>query len=247
MNVNVTPTALACGQAAGHAAAAQLRDAIARQGQARLIMASAASQLDLVATLAAEEVDWPRVTLFHLDEYLGLSADHPASFRRFLHERFLAHLPAPVAEFVEVRGDAPDAAAECARLAARLSEAPVDVACIGIGENGHIAFNDPPADFDTDAAYLIVNLDEACRRQQLGEGWFPTLDDVPRRALTMSPRAILAARAIVCCVPDARKAAAVRDTMEAPISPLVPASILRTHSDCRLFLDQAAASLLPEG
>ena len=182
------------------------------------------------------------MTGFHLDEYLGLPASHPASFRGYLRERFVRHVP--LAAFHELDGEAADPAAECRRVGDLLARQPIDAAFVGIGENGHLAFNDPPADFETDEPYLVVNLDHACRRQQLGEGWFESLDDVPRRAISMSVRQILKSRTIVCSVPDDRKADAVQATVEGPATPDVPASILQTHDDCTLFLDAAAASLL---
>ena len=229
------------GRKAADAAAAKICAAIAARGGARVIFASAASQFEfLEALLAHGEIDWSKVHGFHLDEYVGLPADHPASFRRFLRERLLAKLPCAPAGFTFVGGDAPDPAAECARLEAAVREAPVDLACIGIGENGHIAFNDPPADFGTKAAYAVVALDEVCRRQQVGEGWYPSLDAVPTHAYSMTVPQILAARSIVCVVPDARKADAVAAAVDGPITPLCPSSILRTHPDCTLYLDPPA-------
>jgi glucosamine-6-phosphate deaminase len=187
-----------------------------------------------------------RVTVFHLDEYIGLPRTHPASFRRYLQERFVDRLPHPVRRFHFIEADeAPEK--ECARLAALIEPVTVDVAFIGIGENGHLAFNDPPADFDTERPYLVADLDEACRRQQLGEGWFATLADVPRQAVTLSIRRLMAARMIVCTVPDSRKADAVRGAVEGPVTPDLPASILQRHGDCHLFLDPPAASKLESG
>lgn len=229
-------------QAAACAAEA-VRQALAERGEARVIVATGASQFDFLAALtAAPGIDWSRVTGFHLDEYAGLSVTHPASFRAYLRERFVGALPVPPKAFHEVNGEAADLAGECRRLEALIQTAPVDVACVGIGENGHLAFNDPPADFETEAAYLVVDLDEACRRQQVGEGWFATLDDVPRQALSMSVRQIMKSRRIVCTVPDARKAEAVRNAVRGPVSNLCPASILQTHPACTLFLDPAAAA-----
>jgi glucosamine-6-phosphate deaminase len=199
----------------------------------------------MLDALVRENVDWPRVTVFHLDEYIGLPRTHPASFRRYLKERFVDRLPRPVRQFHFIEADrAPEA--ECARLAELIAPVTVDVAFIGIGENGHLAFNDPPADFETDQPYRVADLDEACRRQQLGEGWFPTLDDVPRQAITMSIPRLMAARAIICTVPDARKAEAVRGAVEGPVTPDVPASILQRHAECHLFLDPPAAARLEQ-
>jgi glucosamine-6-phosphate deaminase len=244
VRIRIGSTKEATSACAAAEAAEALREAIRERGEARLILATGASQFSLLeALVAAPDVDWSRVTMFHLDEYIGMALDHPASFRRYLWERFVMCVP-PLAATRFIEGDAPDVEAECDRVGALITEAPIDVACIGIGENGHIAFNDPPADFDTERPFIIVDLDEKCRRQQLGEGWFRTLDDVPTRAVSMSIRQILASRRIVCTVPDERKAVAVRDTLEGGITNLVPASILRTHPACTLYLDDPAASLL---
>jgi len=179
--------------------------------------------------------------MFHLDEYVGIAETHPASFRRYLRERIVERVHPAAFHFLA--GDAADAAAECRRVGALLEQRPVDVAFVGIGENGHLAFNDPPADFTTEEPYLVVELDEPCRRQQLGEGWFASLSDVPRRAISMSVRQILKAREILCIVPDARKAQAVRDCLDGPVSPLHPSSILQTHQRTTLYLDRDSAAL----
>ena len=243
MQVEVHADAAAMGRAAAARGAAALRAAVADRGSAGLVVATGASQFEVLAALVREpDVNWTRVTAFHLDEYLRLPATHPASFRGYLRERFARHVP--LAAFHELDGEAYDPAAECRRVGDLLAARPIDAAFVGIGENGHLAFNDPPADFETDEPYLIVDLDDACRRQQLGEGWFETLEEVPRRAISMSVRQILRSRAIVCSVPDERKAAAVRAAVEGPVTPGVPASILRLHGDCTLVLDRAAASLL---
>lgn len=232
------------GAAAAERAAAVIRLAIGASGRARIILATGASQFETLGHLtAAEGIDWTKVVMFHLDEYIGLGAGHPASFRKYLQERFAAKV-GPLAAVHFVNGDADDPQAECERLGRLISEAPIDVALVGIGENGHLAFNDPPADFETEAAYLVVDLDEKCRRQQLGEGWFATLDDVPRRAISMSVRQIMKSRCIIVSVPDERKAAAVAGALEGPVSVLCPSSILQTHPDCFMCLDEAAASLL---
>lgn len=245
MKIDITDSKIEMGQHAANMAAEKICSAIAERGEARVIFASAASQFEFIeALIAHKEIDWSKVCGFHLDEYVGLSADHPASFRRFLKERLLAKLPCPVKSFTFVGGDAPDTAAECARLEAAIREKPVDLACIGIGENGHIAFNDPPADFETDAAYAVVALDEVCRMQQVGEGWYPNLDAVPTHAFSMTVPQILAADTIVVIVPDDRKAKAVSMAVDGPITNMCPSSILRTHPRCTLFLDKPAASLL---
>ncbi len=245
MNTTIYPTSTEMAQAAAEKAASFLRQAIARRGEAAFIAATGASQFEFLDFLArAPGVEWGKTTMFHLDEYAGLPATHPASFRRYLQERLIDRVHPGQVHLIQ--GDAADLEAECRRLDEILSRIQVDVAFVGIGENGHLAFNDPPADFDTEKPYLIVELDEACRRQQLGEGWFPTLEDVPRRAISMSIRQIMKASAIVCTVPDKRKAQAVLDTLTGEVSPLHPASILRRHPEAHLFLDKAAASLLPE-
>jgi glucosamine-6-phosphate deaminase len=228
-------------QAAG-AAAAALREAVARQGRARLIAATGASQIRFLKELTASpNLNWRQVEVFHLDEYVGLPTTHAASFRRFLLDRLIT--PAGVERYHLLDGEG-DLAAVCREAGAALNAAPIDVALVGIGENGHLAFNDPPADFLTEEPYLVVNLDEACRRQQVGEGWFADLAEVPRRAISMSVRQILKARKILCLAPDRRKAQAVKACLEGGISPAAPASILRTHPDVTLYLDTASASLL---
>jgi len=218
-----------------------LRDAIGKRGEARIILSTGASQFETMEALTQEDVDWTRVEMFHLDEYVELGESHIASFRKYLKERFVSKVNLKAAHFVNGEGDVQK---NIAALSAELRRKVVDVGVIGIGENAHIAFNDPPADFVTERPYLVVELDAACRRQQLGEGWFASLDEVPRRAISMSIRQIMKSRAIVCTVPDLRKASAVRATMENPVDPRTPASILRTHPRCALFLDADSSSLL---
>ncbi len=233
----------ALGAAAAARAAIGIRQALAERGVANIILATGASQFATLEHLLAHEIDWSLVNMFHLDEYIGLPASHPASFRRYLQERFVDKTGGlKAAHFVQ--GDAPDPAQECQRLGDLIRAHPIDVALVGIGENGHLAFNDPPADFETEEPYIVVTLDEACRRQQMGEGWFASLEDVPGQAISMSIQQILKSGTIVCSVPDERKAQAVRDTLMGEIGPERPASILRTHPDCALFLDREAASLL---
>jgi glucosamine-6-phosphate deaminase len=232
----------------GHHAAAHgaelIRAALQKKGRANIIVATGASQFEILSTLVqAPDIAWDKVTAFHLDEYVGLPITHPASFRKYLWERFVSKLPLPLAAFHYVNAER-NPAKECDRLAKIIAKHPIDAAFIGIGENGHIAFNDPPADFKTTRPYLVVELDEACRKQQLGEGWFPSLAAVPRRAISMSPRQIMKSKAIVCTVPDRRKAEAVHNSVEARVTPNVPASILQRHKNCTLFLDRASASLL---
>jgi len=231
------------GSDAGEHGAGLIANAIRANGHANIIVATGASQFEVLEALAASrEVNWSVVTIFHLDEYVGLPITHPASFRRYLRERFISKLPAPPRAFHEIDGEG-DAAAECDRLNKLIGGVRIDAAFVGIGENGHLAFNDPPADFDTDIPYIVVNLDEACRRQQLGEGWFPTLEDVPAQAISMSIRQIMKSKSILCTAPEQRKAAAVRNTVTGPVTPDVPASILQEHLDVTLFVDAASDPL----
>ena len=232
-------------KAAADFAADRIKAAIAANGEARVIFASAASQLEFVdEMLKRADIEWDKVCGFHLDEYVGLPETHGASFRRFLKERLLAKLPCAVKSFTFVGGDAADQAAELARLEAAVREKPIDLACIGIGENGHIAFNDPPADFEAGSAYCVVKLDQVCRMQQVGEGWYPDLDAVPTHAYSMTVPQIMATKSIAVIVPDDRKAKAVAGAVDGPLTNMCPSSILRNHADCTLFLDPPAASLL---
>jgi len=232
------------GAAAADAAAQTIRAAIANRGHANIILATGASQFEMLKHLTAGKgIDWSTVVMFHLDEYVGLGPDHPASFRKYLKERF-ADQVGPLKAIHFVNGDADDPGDECRRLGGLIETCPIDVACVGIGENGHLAFNDPPADFETDEPYLVVDLDERCRRQQLGEGWFETLEDVPSQAISMSIRQILKSRRLIVTVPDERKAEAVKNALEGPVTPQCPASILQEHKDCSIFLDEPAASQL---
>lgn len=243
MHMHVFSTKIEMAQAAANRASELLREAIARYGQATFVAATGASQFEFLDCLTSSaDIDWSRTTMFHLDEYVGLSETHPASFRRYLKERLINRVHPGTVHLIV--GDAPDPQAECRRLNALIGGQRVDVAFVGIGENGHLAFNDPPADFEVEDPYIIVTLDEACRRQQLGEGWFASLDEIPRRAISMSIKQIMRSRAIVCTVPDRRKAQAVHDCFSGEVTPLRPASILRQHEHAYLFLDAAAASLL---
>jgi glucosamine-6-phosphate deaminase len=235
----------ALGRAAAAIAIQAILEACRDNGSATLVVATGSSQFEVLAELsAAAAIPWDQVAVFHLDEYVGLEPTHPASFRRFLHERFIDRLPSAPAAFHELDGTATDAGAECRRLAGLVPAGSFDVALIGIGENGHLAFNDPPADFETQEPYHVVLLDERCRQQQVGEGWFPRLAAVPARAISMTVQRILATRTLVCSVPDRRKAEAVRAAVAGPVTPLVPASILQRHPNCHLLLDREAASLL---
>ena len=244
MDIRIFSNTPALGAAAARMGADLLRDALKRKTIASIIVATGASQFDTLSALVKETaIDWNRVLIFHLDEYIGLPVTHPASFRNYLMKRLIAPLGS-VGEFIPVNGDAPDPAAEIERLNARIGENAIDVCFAGIGENAHLAFNDPPADFETEAPFIVVDLDENCRRQQLGEGWFSTLDDVPRQAISMSIRQIMKSSHLIVSVPDARKAEAVRSSVEGAVSPDVPATILRTHPHCTLFLDEASAAKL---
>ena len=243
MDIRIFDSRQELGRAAAEQARAAIGAAIAASGAARVIAATGASQLEFLDALTSlPGIDWARVELFHLDEYVGLPETHPASFRLYLKQRIVARVRPRAFHFIA--GDAADLGAECARVGALVRAAPVDVAFVGIGENGHLAFNDPPADFETEAPYLVVELDLACRRQQLGEGWFRSLEDVPRRAISMSIRQILEAREILCVVPESRKAEAVRACLEGAVSPLHPASVLQTHPRTTVFLDRDSASRL---
>jgi len=241
MNIQVESDKVAMGRAASAMAADGLKRALAERGEANLILATGASQFEMLDQLVQHDVDWQKVTCFHLDEYVGLPETHPASFRGYLKKRFAERVNGPK-EFHWINADGADPDEECRRLDRMIQQHPIDVACVGIGENGHLAFNDPPADFDTEKPYLVVELDEACRRQQLGEGWFPTFDDVPKKAISMSVGQIMKSKCIVCTVPDERKAEAVKNSVEGPVTPNVPASILQRHENTTLFCDTAAAS-----
>jgi glucosamine-6-phosphate deaminase len=243
LQTRIFPDKVSLGEAAAAEAASALRDTIARQGRACVVAATGASQFEfLEALVRAPDVDWRRTVFFHLDEYVGLPASHAASFRRYLKERLADRIHPGAFHFIE--GDRPDPEAEARRVGELIRGCEIDLAFVGIGENGHLAFNDPPADFATEEPYIVVRLDEACRRQQLGEGWFPSLEDVPRRAISMSIRQIMKARRILCVVPDARKAAAVRDTLTGEVSPWRPASALQRHPAATVYLDVDSAALL---
>ena len=244
MDTHIYPTKQESGRAAAERGAKAIRAAIDARGQANVIVATGASQFAMLDHLVTiPDLRWDRVTAFHLDEYVGIPITHPASFRKYLWERFQQRLPLPLKAFHYLDGEH-DAPAECRRVGAILRSHPIDVAFVGIGENGHLAFNDPPADFDTDEPYLVVALDDDCRRQQLGEGWFATLADVPTRAISMSVRQIMKSAEIIATVPDARKAVAVQKSLESAIDPMVPASILRQHPRCGIYLDAQSGALL---
>lgn len=230
------------GEAAAEQAASAIRNAIRERGRARIVAATAVSQMEFLDSLtAASGIDWRLVEAFHLDEYVGLPMTHPGSFRKMLLEQLIHKTE--IVNYHLLDGDG-DALAAVRTVSAAISSAPIDIAFLGIGENAHLAFNDPPADFEAEEPYLIVNLDEACRRQQVGEAWFADISQVPKQAISMSVRQILKARELIAVVPDLRKAAAVKASVEGVVSPMAPASILRTHANTTIYLDEASASLL---
>lgn len=239
MIIHVYRTPEEMGNEAARLIAEKLNAAIAQKGEARLLLSTGASQFEMMDALIHMPVDFAKVTMFHLDEYVALPVTHIASFRKYLQERFVDKVPLKEAVFVNGEGDVE---ANIAAITARIKEAPIDVGVIGIGENGHIAFNDPPADFDTEARYKVVNLDERCKRQQVGEGWFATVDDVPKQAISMTVKQIMACDSIVSVVPHAVKAEAVKNTLERDVTNLVPATIMKTHPDFNLFLDSESAA-----
>jgi glucosamine-6-phosphate deaminase len=243
MFVSIRSDSLQAGIEAGKRAASLIRQAIESKGNATIILATGSSQFETLNQLTEEEgIDWNKVTMFHLDEYIGLPVSHTASFRKYLKERFIEKVP-PLKSVNLIDGEA-DPAQECQRLEKLISESPVDVALVGIGENGHLAFNDPPADFESDRAYLVVKLDEQCRQQQVNEGWFGSITEVPTQAISMSVKQIMLSKQIVCTVPGTRKAKAVKNTLERRVSNCYPASILQNHPNCYFFLDHESASLL---
>jgi len=244
MEIKVFRSKESLAQAAASYAASLIRDAISRRGIARIIAATGASQFDFLDALTrSPAIGWSRVEMFHLDEYVGMSESEPASFCRYLRERLINKVALKRYHLLD---GTDDPAAVIKRVSEEIRKAPIDVAFAGVGENGHLAFNDPPADFETDEAYMVVNLDEDCRKQQLGEGWFPTLADVPRQALSMTIKQLMKAEQILCIVPDARKAKAIQACFGGEVSPLAPASILQRHPNAIIYLDQDSSALLPQ-
>jgi glucosamine-6-phosphate deaminase len=245
MRINIYGNPYQLGKAAGTDAAALIRNAIDKNGAANIILATGTSQFETLNQLISETgIDWSKVVMFHLDEYIGLPKTHPASFRKYLLERFISKVPSLKAAFL-IDSEA-DAKSECERIGTLISDHPIDVALVGIGENGHLAFNDPPADFETEQPYIIVELDGPCRKQQLGEGWFASLEEVPAFAISMSVKQLLRSKHIICSVSDERKAWAVKNSLEQPISNLYPAGILQQHASCTLYLDKFSSALLSE-
>lgn len=244
MHIQVLPDPQELGKASATRAAAVLRAALNDRAEASLILATGSSQFETLGRLVeAPDIDWSRVTLFHLDEYVGLPMEHPASFRNYLQKRFVDRVPA-LRDVFFIGGDSADPHTECARLGSIICSHRIDLALVGIGENGHLAFNDPPADFQTGDPFIVVELDDACRMQQLGEGWFASFEEVPQTAITMSIQQIMKSAVIVCSVPDERKASAVAACLQGPADPWHPASILQQHSNCTVFLDRHSAKLL---
>jgi glucosamine-6-phosphate deaminase len=243
MQTHIFKTAEELGMAAGKKAANIIKNCIAERGVAHIILATGTSQFGILKYLTSDnEIKWDKVIMFHLDEYIGISSSHKASFRKYLTERFIEKVPGLKAAYL-IHGES-DPAAECKRLSDLIRRHPVDIALIGIGENGHLAFNDPPADFETEEPYIVVSLDEACRQQQMNEGWFHSLEEVPSQAISMSIKQIMKTKHIICSVPDKRKAKAVRDCLQNRISNIFPASILQQHEACYIYLDNGSASLL---
>lgn len=243
MKVRIFETKKEMGKAAAERAAEVLEEAIKEKNEAVFVAATGASQFEFLKALTSiPSIDWSKTTMFHLDEYIDIPENHPASFRKYLKEKLINKVH-PGAVY-SIKGDSEDPGLECERLNKIISKKEIDVSFVGIGENGHLAFNDPPADFNTERAYIMVELDEACRRQQLGEGWFNSLREVPHKAISMSIKQIMKSRNIICTVPDVRKAQAVKDCLEGTISPAHPVSILRKHKKAFLFLDKDSAKLL---
>ena len=241
MKLSISENSKELGRAAAADGAARLREAIALRGEARIVLSTGASQFDMFEALVEEDVDWSKVDMFHLDEYIALPITHKASFRKYLQERFVDRVSLRSVNYVDTEGDINNA---IAAISEKLTEKPVDIGLIGIGENGHIAFNDPPADFGTEACYIVVDLDDNCKRQQVREGWFPTPDDVPKQAVSMTVHRIMMCRSVISVVPHEVKAKAVAATLSTPVCPEVPATMLKMHPDWSLYLDKNSASLI---
>ena len=238
MKITVAGTPSALGQAAASFVAGKLREVIEKKGAARLLLSTGASQFDTISALIGEDIEWGKVTMFHLDEYVGLPEAHPASFRKYLKERFVSKVDLKEVFFVD--GSEENRKALCEEI----RRAPIDIGLIGIGENAHIAFNDPPADFETEEPYIVVALSDTCKAQQVGEGWFPALDDVPKYAVSMSVKQIMKCDCVVSCVPHKVKAKAIRDMLTHDLTNTVPATMLKLHGDFHLYLEKNSASLI---
>ena len=243
MKLNILSNAEELGKISGATATSLIKKAIAEKGQANIILATGTSQFETLQCLINDkEIAWDKVVMFHLDEYIGLPITAKASFRKYLTERFIEKVSA--LKLITLIDGEKNPSEECKRLGDLISKYPIDVAMVGIGENGHLAFNDPPANFETEEPYIVVDLDEACRKQQWGEGWFNTFEEVPKKAISMSIKQIMKSKNIICSVPDSRKAEAVKNCLENPVSNLYPASILQQHENCLIFLDSESASKL---
>jgi glucosamine-6-phosphate deaminase len=241
MNIILSKNAEELGAKAAQVAAEGLNSEINKKGYARILLSTGASQFTTLNELIKQDVDWSKVEMFHLDEYIDLKEEHKASFRKYLKERFLRYVNVNKAYLVNGEGDVPE---NIRKLTEEIRKEPIDIGLIGIGENSHIAFNDPPADFDTKEAYLVVNLNEKCKRQQVGEGWFNGIEDVPRQAISMSVYQIMQCKKIISCVPNRVKAQAIKDTIENEVTNKIPATILKTHNDWNLFIDEKSGSLI---
>ncbi len=239
MKILIFDNPVELGQTAAAQCATIINEAIANKGKARIALSTGASQFDTIKALTESDIDWSKVEMFHLDEYIGLPESHQASFRKYLKERFLSKVNIRQAYLVDGEDDPQKV---MAYLSTEIRKEPIDLGVIGIGENAHIAFNDPPADFDTKEAYICVTLDDACKQQQVREGWFVTLDDVPKQAISMSVYQIMQCRQIVSCVPYAVKAKAIKDMMDSPLTNSVPATMLKEHPSITLYLDNDSAS-----
>ncbi len=241
MKIVVSKNPEQLGLEAATLAAEILNKTIAEKANARLLLSTGASQFDTLKALVKMDIDWSKVEMFHLDEYIGLSKTHPASFRKYLKERFVDHTNLKHVHYIDVEGDLEE---RIRRMSNEVRKEPIDLALVGIGENAHIAFNDPPADFDTKEAFIIVNLDEKCKQQQVREGWFKSIDEVPKQALTMTVHQIMQSRIILSCVPHKAKANAVKLALESDLTNEIPATMLKQHPNWTLFLDEDSASLL---
>jgi len=244
MKINILENSVELGKYAAAYSAEIINEAIARKGKTRIVLSTGASQFDTIKALIEKDIDWSRVEMFHLDEYIGIPETHPASFRKYLKERFLNKINIKQAYLLDGEDDPQKV---ISHLTAEIRKEEIDLGLIGIGENAHIAFNDPPADFGTEEAFICVSLDDACKQQQVREGWFATMDDVPKKAISMTVHQIMQCRHIVSCVPHTVKAKAIRDTLENQLTNTIPATMLKKHPDCALFLDKNSASLINTG
>lgn len=239
MIINISPDASEMGHKAAKFAAGKMNEAIEKNGEARMVVSTGSSQFETLQSLLNEKVEWERVEVFHLDEYIGIPVSHAASFRKYLYERFINHVNIKKFHSVDVEGDIGQ---KIKTLTLEIRKNPIDLGLIGIGVNGHIAFNDPPADFDTHEAYIIVNLDDQCRLQQVNEGWFKSIEEVPEKAVSMTPWQIMQCKTIVSCVPHKVKAVAVRNTLINKLTNIIPATMLKQHPDFHLYLDHNSVS-----